>query len=46
MTTSPSHQEQMSGLKARLTAAWLFVGVPLGYGIVMTVKKAAALFTG
>jgi hypothetical protein len=43
-TTSSS--EQMTGLKARLVGAWLFVGVPLAYGIVMTVKKALPLFGG
>jgi hypothetical protein len=37
-------QERMTGLGARLTAAWLFVGVPLAYGVVMTVKKALPLF--
>jgi len=37
-------QRHMTGLGARLTAAWLLVGVPLGYGIVMTVKKALPLF--
>ncbi len=36
--------EQSAGLKARLVGAWLFVGVPLGYGVVMTVKKALPLF--
>lgn len=38
--------EQLTGLKARLVGAWLFVGVPLAYGIVMTVKKALPLFGG
>jgi len=32
--------------KARLIGAWLFVGIPLSYGIVSTVRRAAALFTG
>ncbi|MDP9497567.1 MAG: hypothetical protein M3P46_07875 [Actinomycetota bacterium] len=47
--TSPSGtggSDQMSGLKARLVGAWLFVGIPLTYGIVQTVRRAAALFTG
>lgn len=44
MTTSSP--ERMSGLKARLIGAWLFVGIPLGYGVVMTVKKALPLFGG
>ena len=33
-------------LKAKLIGAWLFVGIPLAYGIVQTVRRAAALFTG
>ena len=45
MSSTDSTQE-MTGLKARLVGAWLFVGVPLGYGIVMTVKKALPLFGG
>ena len=36
--------EQMTGLKARLVGSWLFVGVPLAYGVVMTVKKVLPLF--
>jgi hypothetical protein len=38
--------EQYSGVKARLVGAWLFVGIPLTYGIVQTVRRATALFTG
>jgi hypothetical protein len=38
--------KQMSNLQARLIGAWLFVGIPLTYGIVQTVRRAAALFTG
>jgi hypothetical protein len=38
--------EQYSGLKVRLVGAWLFVGIPLTYGIVQTVRRATALFTG
>ena len=30
--------------RLKLTGAWLFVGVPLAYGVVETVRKAAALF--
>ena len=43
---STSSPDQMSGLKARLIAAWAFVGIPLAYGVVMTVKKALPLFSG
>ncbi len=38
--------EQSSSLTARLIGAWTFVGIPLAYGIVQTVRRAAALFTG
>jgi hypothetical protein len=31
---------------ARLTVAWAVVGIPLAYGVVETVRKAATLFTG
>ncbi len=43
---SATSEQQTSGLGARLVAAWAFVGIPLGYGIVMTVKKALPLFGG
>lgn len=33
-------------MSARLTVAWLVVLVPLAYGLVETVRKAATLFTG
>jgi hypothetical protein len=36
--------DQMTGLTARLAASWLFVGLPLAYGVVMTVRKALPLF--
>lgn len=29
---------------ARLAAAWLFVGIPLAWGIYATLQKAALLF--
>ena len=35
-----------NGLALKLLGAWTFVGVPLAYGIIQTVKRAAALFTG
>jgi hypothetical protein len=41
--SSPS-QEQMTGMKTRLVVAWTFVGIPLAYGVVMTVKKVLPLF--
>jgi hypothetical protein len=43
---STSSPEQMTGLKGRLAFAWAFVGIPLAYGVVMTVKKALPLFGG
>lgn len=33
-------------MTARIVAAWALVGVPLVYGVVETVRKAATLFTG
>ncbi|WP_414855733.1 MULTISPECIES: MFS transporter small subunit [Nocardioides] len=33
-------------MSARIVVAWALVGVPLAYGIVETVRKASALFTG
>ena len=41
---SAASEQHMTGLKGRLIAAWAFVGIPLGYGVVMTVKKALPLF--
>jgi hypothetical protein len=41
-----SETEQYSGAKGKLIGAWLFVGVPLAYGIVVTVQKSIPLFTG
>ena len=41
---STSRDQEMTGLKARLAGAWLFVGLPLAYGVAMTVKKALPLF--
>ena len=35
-----------SSLTVRLIGAWTFVGIPLAYGIIQTVRRAAALFTG
>ena len=33
-------------MTARIVVAWALVGVPLAYGLVETVRKAATLFTG
>ena len=41
---SASSTEHAGRAKGRLIGAWTFVGVPLAYGIVMTVKKALPLF--
>jgi len=30
----------------RLAVAWTLVGVPLAYGVIETVRRAAQLFTG
>jgi hypothetical protein len=44
MSSSTDHAD--GGMKAKLLGAWLFVGIPLTYGIVQTVRRATALFTG
>ena len=44
MSSNDTHAS--GGMKAKLIGAWLFVGIPLTYGIVQTVRRAAALFTG
>ena len=41
-----SQTEQYSGAKAKLVGAWLFVGIPLAYGVIKTVEKALPLFGG
>jgi hypothetical protein len=33
-------------MTTRIVVAWALVGVPLVYGVVETVRKAATLFTG
>jgi hypothetical protein len=33
-------------MTARIAVAWALVGIPLAYGVVETVRKAATLFTG
>ncbi len=36
--------EASSSSKGKVIAAWLFVGIPLAWGIIMTLINAAALF--
>jgi hypothetical protein len=33
-------------MKVKLILAWLFVGIPLGWGVVKSVQQALPLFTG
>ncbi|WP_444544113.1 MFS transporter small subunit [Nocardioides deserti] len=33
-------------MSARIAVAWALVGVPLAYGVVETLRRAANLFTG
>jgi hypothetical protein len=33
-------------MTARIAVAWALVGIPLVYGVIETVRKAATLFTG
>jgi hypothetical protein len=46
MTTTTENGESRtgSGNAARLTLAWLAVGIPLLWGVVETLRKAMALF--
>ena len=45
-STQHSSDTTDGGMKAKLLGAWLFVGIPLAYGIIQTARRAAALFTG
>ncbi|WP_456237992.1 MFS transporter small subunit [Marisediminicola senii] len=33
-------------MKARLAIAWALVGIPLAYGVTMTLIRVTALFSG
>ncbi|SDJ83610.1 hypothetical protein SAMN05428985_101669 [Nocardioides sp. YR527] len=33
-------------MKARIAGAWALVGIPLAYGVIETLRRAAQLFTG
>lgn len=33
-------------MNARIAASWALVGIPLAYGVIETLRRAAALFTG
>lgn len=41
-----SAHEDQQGYTGRIVAAWMLVGVPLAYGLVETLRRAANLFTG
>ncbi len=45
MSSSSDTSSGGSSLTARLIGAWTFVGIPLAYGIVQTVRRAADLFS-
>jgi hypothetical protein len=44
MSAQTANSETTGGGAVRLIAAWLFVGVPLAWGIYATMQKAALLF--
>jgi hypothetical protein len=44
MTTKDAQPKSQGGNAFKLALAWLAVGVPLLWGVVMTLKKAMALF--
>ncbi|WP_442945467.1 MFS transporter small subunit [Nocardioides sp. CCNWLW239] len=33
-------------MKLKIAGAWALVGIPLAYGIIETLRRAAQLFTG
>lgn len=33
-------------MKAKIAGAWALVGIPLAYGVIETLRRAAQLFTG
>lgn len=33
-------------MNARIAFSWALVGIPLAYGVVETLRRAASLFTG
>ncbi len=45
MSTPTTTSKPPTSLTVRLVGAWTFVGIPLTYGIVQTVRRAAALFS-
>ncbi|MGW0688177.1 MFS transporter small subunit [Streptomyces sp. NPDC002754] len=48
MTTTPPPETARSAPERRglITLAWLWVGLPLAYGVYELVQKATQLFTG
>ncbi|QHY99320.1 hypothetical protein SSPS47_29870 [Streptomyces sp. S4.7] len=48
MTTAPESGNAVPGSRrtALIVFAWLWVGVPLAYGLYELVRKATQLFTG
>ena len=44
MAAPNSNEQARSGQWALVAAAWLMVGIPLLWGVWMTLQKAAALF--
>ncbi|GHH93091.1 MFS transporter small subunit [Streptomyces capillispiralis] len=46
MTGESSQSPPSPGRRGLITFAWLWVGVPLAYGLYELVRKATQLFTG
>lgn len=44
MTTNEASVALKSTSPLRIAAAWLFVGLPLAWGVLQTVNKSLALF--
>jgi hypothetical protein len=44
-TPSTPSRPRTTGTMLALAVAWLWVGVPLAWGVILTVKKSLALFS-
>ncbi|ANH36645.1 hypothetical protein I601_0191 [Nocardioides dokdonensis FR1436] len=44
--SAEQHEGQPESHSMRIAAAWTLVGIPLAYGLVETLRRASALFSG
>ncbi|MFP7759803.1 hypothetical protein [Marisediminicola sp. LYQ134] len=45
-TTNTAPAARSGATTAKITVAWALVGVPLLYGVIVTLTRVTALFTG